>query len=120
MCSVNPRFSWQTSTSGNGPLPRGLAWYARSWASSPWKVIGPASIDGSLAGTDNGLRATAGEGDGDAAAAGDGLATGDGPPAVIGVATAAGDGDAAGPAVVPGTGLAAAPVPVAGFSATFV
>src|SRR6266496_4076584 len=88
MCSSTPRFCSQTRTSGNGPSPFGFAWYAMIVAPSPGKVMSAMSMDGSLAGTESGLRAAAG--DGDAAAAGE--ATGDG----TGEAAAGlGDGEAA-------------------------
>src|SRR5215218_6647710 len=51
---------------------------------SPGKVMSAASTNGSLAGTDRGLRATAGEGEGEAAAAVDGDAAGDGEAAAAG------------------------------------
>src|SRR5690242_15339347 len=83
ICSVKPRFSWHTSTSGMGPLVLlGRAWYAMIFApSAPANVMSWPSTVGSFAATDSGLRAA---GDGDAAAAGDaagdatGLATADG------------------------------------------
>src|SRR5919202_3784261 len=86
--------------------------------SRPLKVMSWPSMLGSLAGTDNGLRAT-GAADGEAAGEAAGDATGR---AAAGDAAAAGDGEAAGLATVSADGLAAGEAAAAavGFAAALV